>query len=343
LSNLNARTPERLNAGSEATMLWLLLIFVGTLGAVVGAVELSRRRGVQRIAGRLTSSGVLLGDGGFDQIPSQGPRTGRTFRNRDFLPFVTQMLERRSLGERLQIELIRAGLRIRPSEYLGLIVLSTIILGFSGLLLPGYRFSVPVFALLGFCWPQVMLRSLIANRTRKFENQLPDALTLIASSLRSGYSFLRAIQVVGQEMPEPIAEEFRRSVAESNLGVPTELALGRMVERVPSYDLDLVVTAVNIQLQVGGNLAQILDTIASTIRERVRNQREIAALTAEGKLSGWVCAGMPPIMGAIMTALNPEYMKPLFTDQYGLMMIGVALGLQLIGGLVIKKMLSIDV
>jgi tight adherence protein B len=188
-----------------------------------------------------------------------------------------------------------------------------------------------------------MLKSLSANRTRKFENQLPDSLTLIASSLRSGYSFLRAIQVVGQEMPDPIAEEFRRSVAESNLGVPTELALARMVERVPSYDLDLVVTAVNIQLQVGGNLAQILDTIASTIRERVRNQREIAALTAEGKLSGWVCAGMPPIMGAIMTALNPDYMKPLFTDSYGLMMIAVALGLQLLGGLVIKKMLSIDV
>ena len=324
-------------------MLWLLLIFLGTLGAVVGAVELSRRRGVQRVSGRLTSSGVVLGEGGFGHNPIQNPKAKVQNRERDFLPFVTQMLEQRSLGERLQIELIRAGLKIRPSEYLGTIVLSTILLGLSGLFLPGYRIAVPMLALLGFCWPQVMLKSLTARRIGKFENQLPDSLTLIASSLRSGYSFLRAIQVVGQEMPEPIAEEFRRSVAESNLGVPTEQALARMVERVPSYDLDLVVTAVNIQLQVGGNLAQILDTIASTIRERVRNQREIAALTAEGKLSGWVCAGMPPIMGAIMTALNPDYMKPLFSDSYGLMMIGVALGLQLLGGLVIKKMLAIDV
>jgi tight adherence protein B len=324
-------------------MWWLLLIFFGTIGAVVGAVELSRRRSVQRIAGRLASSGVVLGDEGFGQAPIRNPKAKAEGRERDFLPFVTQILERRSLGERLQLELIRAGLKIRPSEYLGMIVLSTVILGLSGLFLPGYRFAVPAFALVGFCWPQVMLKSLIASRTRKFENQLPDALTLIASSLRSGYSFLRAIQVVGQEMPDPMAEEFKRSVAESNLGVPTEQALVRMVERVPSYDLDLVVTAVNIQLQVGGNLAQILDTIAATIRERVRNQREIAALTAEGKLSGWVCAGMPPIMCAIMTALNPDYMKPLFTDPYGLMMIGVAIGLQLIGGLVIKKMLSIDV
>jgi tight adherence protein B len=277
------------------------------------------------------------------QTPKGHPKSKIQNRQRDFLPFVTQMLERRSLGERLQIELIRAGLKIRPSEYLGLIVLSTVVFGLTGLLLPGYRFAVPMLALLGFCWPQVMVKSLTAARMRKFENQLPDALTLIASSLRSGYSFLRAIQVVGQEMPDPISEEFRRAVAESNLGMPTEQALGGMVERVPSYDLDLVVTAVNIQLQVGGNLAQILDTIAATIRDRVRNQREIAALTAEGKLSGWVCAGMPPIMAAIMTALNPDYMKPLFSEAVGLMMIGVALGLQLVGGLVIKKMLSIDV
>jgi tight adherence protein B len=327
--------------------MWLLLlIFAGTLGAVMGAVELSRRRMTQRVASRLAGgshSGLRNRVFHPDPAPIQKPKSKRQNRERDFLPFVTQMLERRSLGERLQIELIRAGLRIRPSEYLGVIVLSTVVFALAGLLLPGYRFAVPVLALLGFCWPQVLVKSLIATRTRKFENQLPDALALIASSLRSGYSFLRAIQVVGHEMPDPIAEEFRRAVAESNLGVPTEQALARMVERLPSYDLDLVVTAVNIQLQVGGNLAQILDTIASTIRERVRNQREIAALTAEGKLSGWVCAGMPPIMGAIMTALNPEYMKPLFSDSVGIMMIGVALGLQLVGGLVIKKMLSIDV
>jgi tight adherence protein B len=262
---------------------------------------------------------------------------------RDFLPFVTHMLERRSLGDRLQLELVRAGLKIRPSEYLGTIALSTVIFGLTGFLLPGYRLAVPLLAALGFCWPQVMVKTLIGGRIRKFESQLADALTLIASSLRSGYSFLRAVQVVAQEMPEPIAEEYRRVVAESNLGVPTEQALGHMVERVPSYDLDLVVTAVNIQLQVGGNLAQILDTIASTIRERVRNQREIAALTAEGKLSGFVCAGMPPIMAAIMTTLNPDYMKPLFSESLGLMMIGIALALQILGALVIKKMLAIDV
>lgn len=327
--------------------MWLLvLIFVGTLGAVVGAVELSRRRMTQRVASRLaggSDSGLrslVFGSGPSIQNPKSKSQNGK---DRDFLPFVTQMLERRSLGEQLQIELIRAGLKIRPSEYLGVIVLSTVVFALAGLLLPGYRFAALMLGLLGFCWPQVLVRSLIASRMRKFEDQLPDALTLVASSLRSGYSFLRAIQVVGQEMPEPISEEFRRAVAESNLGVPTEQSLARMVERMPSYDLDLVVTAVNIQLQVGGNLAQILDTIAATIRERVRNQREIAALTAEGKLSGWVCAGMPPIMGAIMTALNPEYMKPLFSDSFGLMMIGLALGLQLLGGLVIKKMLSIDV
>jgi tight adherence protein B len=314
------------------------------MGAVLAVAEFSRRRGLQRrtsqVVGNVGSASLGLGLGhGSIQNPRPRVQNGQ----RDFLPFVSAMLEHRSLGDRLQLEMIRAGLRIRPSEYLGLIVISTVVLGFSGFLLPGYRLAVPLLAVLGFCWPQVMVKSLVAGRVRKFENQLADALTLIASSLRSGYSFLRAIQVVAEEMPAPISEEFRRAVAESNLGVPTELALRRMVDRVPSYDLDLVVTAVTIQLTVGGNLAQILDTIANTIRERVRNQREIAALTAEGKLSGMVCAGMPPIMGAIMTTLNPEYMKPLFTEWHGWMMIGLALTLQALGGLIIKKMLSIDV
>jgi tight adherence protein B len=317
---------------------WLILIFIGTVGAVVALAELSRRRAVQQRAGRINAGAGVLTLGG---APVSAARPRGT--HRDFLPFVTQMIERRSFGENLALEMVRAGLRIRPSEYLGLIALSTCVFALGGILVPGYWFAAPVLAVVGFCWPQVLVKSLIAARIGRFASQLPDALTLIASSLRSGYSFLRAIQVVGQEMPDPIAEEFRRAVAESNLGVPTEQALGRMVARVPSYDLDLVVTAVNIQLQVGGNLAQILDTIANTIRERVRNQREIAALTAEGKLSGWVCAAMPPIMCAIMTALNPEYMKPLFTDPMGWFMIGIALGLQLLGGLVIKKMLSIDV
>jgi tight adherence protein B len=325
-------------------MWWLVIIFAGTVGTVIGLAEYSRRRAMQQRASRLNGGAATLTAPTPQSWGAGGPPPARVKSpHRDFLPFVTQMLEHRSLGERLQIQLIRAGLKIRPSEYLGAIVVSTVIMGLSGLLMPGYRFAVPVLAVIGFCWPQALVSMLTTSRTQKFSSQLPDSLTLIASSLRSGYSFLRAIQVVGNEMPDPISEEFRRAVAESNLGVPTEQALGRMVERVPSYDLDLVVTAVNIQLQVGGNLAQILDTIAATIRERVRNQREIAALTAEGKMSGWVCAGMPPIMGAIMTALNPEYMKPLFTEQYGLMMIGVALALQFVGGLIIKKMLSIDV
>jgi tight adherence protein B len=318
-------------------MFWLFIIFIGTVGTVVALAEFSKRRAVQQRAARLSGGAATM------TFDAPGPSTRQRRGQRDFLPFVTLLLERRSLHDRLQVSLIRAGLKFRPSEYLGIIALSTVALALAGMLLPGYRLAVPVLAVLGFCWPQVMVSMLTTRRTGRFADQLPDALTLIASSLRSGYSFLRAIQVVGQEMPEPISEEFRRAVAESNLGVPTEQALGRMVERVPSYDLDLVVTAVNIQLQVGGNLAQILDTIASTIRERVRNQREIAALTAEGKLSGWVCAGMPPIMCAIMTTLNPAYMKPLFSTPTGWMMIGIAIGLQVLGGLVIKKMLSIDV
>jgi tight adherence protein B len=243
----------------------------------------------------------------------------------------------------LQLALLRAGLKLRPAEYWLATVLAVAVLGGIGCLTPNRLVGVPVLVLVGLATPPVLLRRLQAARLQKFESQMPDTLTLMASSLRSGYSFLQALQVVGQEMPDPIREEFRRVVAESTLGMSAEQSLCRLVERMPSYDLELVVTAVNIQLQVGGNLSQILETVAATIRERVRNQREIAALTAEGKLSGIVCAALPLIMGCLLTILNPAYMKPLFTRPFGLVMIAAALVLQGIGIVWLRMLIRIDV
>lgn len=253
------------------------------------------------------------------------------------------LTRRRGRARGLQLELLRAGLKLRPPEYRAAAAASALALGAAGLLAPCPVASAAVLAVAGLCAPPAVLKALQAARVRKFEAQLADSLTLIASSLRSGYSFLRAIQVVGQEMPGPIAEEFRRAVAESNLGLPTEQALGQIVERVPSYDLELIVTAVNIQMQVGGNLAQILDTIAGTIRERVRNQREIAALTAEGKLSGVVCIAMPPVMFLLLWLGNPAYMLPLFQDPWGRLAMIAAGIMQVIGIFWTKAIVRIDV
>lgn len=323
--------------------LWLLVtVFLGSTLLALALFYLRARadRTVQR---RLSRLGTGLGsDRDFvAAVAGTGP-TG-FFKRQDFLPFVTQVLERGEQGDALKLQLVRAGLRLRPSEFVGAIFLSTFLCPAVAVIFTRQPLLLGGSALFGLLLPVLILKAMQAQRLARFAAQLPDALILISSSIRSGYSFLRAIQVVSDQMTAPIAEEFERVLKETNLGSPTEVAFGNMVRRVPSYDLDLVVTAVVIQQQVGGNLAEIMDTIAATIRERVKLQREIAALTAEGKLSGWICFVMPFFMLAVMTAMNPDYMRPLFETPQGWMMIWIALALQGIGGLIIKKMLSVDV
>jgi len=322
--------------------LWLLIsVFLGTT-LITFAITLLRTRAertVQRRLGRIgaTSSRAAVGGGG-GGLGSVG-----FFGRQDFLPFVTNALEKREQGDALKLELIRAGMRLRPSEFLAAIVLSTLLCPAVAFFFTRHPLLLCGAAFLGLLFPVLVLKLMQARRMGRFAAQLPDALILISSSIRSGYSFLRAIQVVSDQMTAPISEEFERVLKETNLGSPTEVAFGNMVRRVPSYDLDLVVTAVVIQQQVGGNLAEIMDTIAATIRERVKLQREIAALTAEGKLSGWICFLMPFFMLAVMTTMNPTYMQPLFSTPQGWMMIWIAFSLQIVGGLIIKKMLSVDV
>jgi tight adherence protein B len=310
----------------------------------VTATEVIRRRSrsVQRRLGRITASGTVSASAPVDwasgtAAPSR--RSGAT----DYLPFVTRTLEKNNLIDRVKLEVAQAGLRLRPSEYVGVIAISTLLFPALGLVLTRNWFVLGALALGGFCLPQGMVKVLQSQRKLRFASQLPDALILVASSIRSGYSFLRAIQVVADQMPQPISEEFSRIIKETNLGGTLEVSFRNVLKRIPSYDLDLVITAVLIQMQVGGNLADILDTIAETIRERVKLQREISALTAEGRISGVICFLMPVFLGVVMTLLNPDYMAPLYTEPVGRAMIVGALILQLLGGLIIKKMLSVDV
>jgi len=329
-------------------VVFLLLVVVGAiLGALWSRSSTSRKvQGrLDRIATGRSRDGAFARGRAFGEaarIVSRSGGTG-TIREHDYLPFLTQALEGGALFDSLKLDLIRAGMRLRPSEFVGALLLSTFFFPVIACFFTHHPLLLLAAAVFGFLLPFGVLKAMQAARLARFGAQLPDALILIASSIRSGYSFMRAIQVVSEQMADPIAEEFGRVVKETNLGSPTEVAFANMVRRVPSYDLDLVVTAVVIQQQVGGNLAEIMDTIAATIRERVKLQREIAALTAEGKLSGWICFAMPFFMFGIMTALNPEYMKPLMTTPQGWMMIWIALGLQLMGGVIIKKMLSVDV
>ncbi len=262
---------------------------------------------------------------------------------RDSTPTITRLITGKTIANVLSEELSSAGLPMRPGEFLVIMLASTAVF----LLIPAiYIHNIvgyAVFAFTGAMIPVMIVKLLQDRRRRAFNNQLVDALIMMASSLRSGFSFLRAMQMVSNEMPQPISSEFERIVNQINVGKSMDDALRESVVRIDSYDYELVVTAVSIQQQVGGNLADILDTIARTIRERVRMMGEIKALTAEGRISGIVLVILPIGMGLIIWFLNPTYIGVLFQETLGHYLIGIAIGLQILGAIVIRKLLSLDI
>ncbi len=181
------------------------------------------------------------------------------------------------------------------------------------------------------------------KRLRAFSAQLPDALELIARALRAGQSLAAAIHLVGEEMPAPISQEFAMAYEEQNLGIPLEESLRNMTRRVPNLDLKFFATAVVLQRQTGGDLAEVLDKIGSLIRERFKIWGQIQALTGEGRMSGVVLLALPPVLLAVMYYLNPEYTSMLFYHPQGQKMLAGAIIMQLIGAVVIRKIVNIDV
>lgn len=181
------------------------------------------------------------------------------------------------------------------------------------------------------------------RRLNKFNSQIGDALVIMSNALRSGFSFLQAMDMVRKELPNPIAREFGRTFQEMNLGTPTEEALENLNARVGSEDLELVITAVLIQRQVGGNLAEIMDNIANTIRERVRIKGEIKTLTAQGRISGIIIGILPIILAGVLSVISPEYLEPLVTHPIGRGMLVSALIMEVVGLLLIRKIVDIKV
>lgn len=244
----------------------------------------------------------------------------------------------------LEHKLIQAGLPLRSSEFIVIcagVALTAALLLF--LISGGKVVAALGGGALGVILSMLVLRIKAQRRLKQFNAQLGDALILIANSLRTGYSFLQAIEMVSREMPPPISVEFGRLLKEMNLGVVSEEALNNLAKRMNSDDLDLVVTAVVIQRQVGGNLAEILDNIANTIRERVKIKGEIKTLTAQGKVSGIIISVLPICLGLIIYTINPEYIRALFIHPLGKMMLVGAVVSQIFGILMIRKVVSIDV
>lgn len=260
----------------------------------------------------------------------------------DMLPGVTKFLSSRGFTEKLIMELQRAGMKWRPSEFAVVVAACAFAPMLAFFVVRASLWMVLLAGIVGFLVPVTIVRAKQQLRLKAFNEQIADALSLMASSLRSGYSFMRAMQVVANEMPNPISEEFSRVIDECNVGVPTEDALSHLVERVQSYDMELVATAVTIQIQLGGNLAEILDTIAETIRERVRINGEVAALTADGRLSGVILIALPIFLALVIYLIRPGYLEPLVQERTGQILLVSASLSMVVGALTIRRMLRID-
>ena len=208
------------------------------------------------------------------------------------------------------------------------------------------RAPVPLYPVAGVCGGSLPLMWLLMRRKsrfKKFAKQLPDALELIARALRSGHSLASGLHVVVEEMPDPMAKEFAMAYEEQNLGIPIEQALKSMLRRMPNMDLKFFVTAVAIQRQAGGDLAEILDKIGYIIRERFKIMGQVAALTGEGRISGVVLMGLPIALFFAVYYLNPDYVMLLFTEELGRKMIATAAFLQVLGAIAIKKIVNIKI
>jgi len=231
---------------------------------------------------------------------------------------LNNVVEKRDFGANLLRDLGAADLKLKPSEYIalwaGAIIGLPILFFVIGFVIPAFQNPVILLGgvLVGFMAPRFWLNWRKGSRLKAFNKQLPDTVTLIANALRAGSSFLQAIELVVRESRPPISIEFSRVIREVNLGLPFDLALENMVRRVKSEDFELMATAISIQHQVGGNLAEILDSIAFTIRERIRIQGEIRTLTAQQRLSGYVVGALPFFLALFIFLAAPTFFEPMF-------------------------------
>ena len=252
-------------------------------------------------------------------------------------------IEQKGYTKHIELELEKGDIPLRGYEFL--FIIAGLTFGSVFLLFIWNRdvISMVVAGLFGFFSPLLYLRFKQQKKVVRFNSQIGDALVLISNSLKAGYGFMQAMDMVAREMAPPIQTEFAKVLQEINLGVTTEDALFRLTERVPSADLDLVITAMLIQRQIGGNLSEILDNISNTIRERIRIQGEVKALTAQGRLSGFIIGSMPVGIGSFLLLINPKYVTQLFTDPRGQFMVGYAVVAEVIAILIIRKIITIKV
>ena len=329
-------------AAVAAGAIFLIAIGIATSGS--GSAVSTR---LERYAsGRDGAAAAAAGSGGLSEMISSSVALAQ----------LNRVVERRDFGANLARAIARADLKIKVSEYLaiwaGAIVGLPLLFVVLSLGLPALRnpIALLVAALIGFMLPRFWLGRRKSGRLNAFNKQLPDTITLLANALRAGSSFLQAIELVVRESRPPVSTEFGRVIREVNLGLPFEQALENMVRRVRSDDLELMATAISIQHTVGGNLAEILDSIAYTIRERVRIKGEIKTLTAQQRLSGYVVGFLPIGLAGFLFVAAPNFMEPMFANPPSVLGLPAGVVILIFGGFMmfmgfmfIRKIVDIEV
>jgi tight adherence protein B len=328
-------------AGVAAGAIFLIAIGIATSGS--GSAVSTR---LERYASGKDGAAAATGAGGLSEMISSSVALAQ----------LNRVVERRDFGANLAREIARADLKIKVSEYLaiwaGAIVGLPLLFIVLSLGMPALRSPIAllVAAFIGFNLPRFWLGRRKSGRLNAFNKSLPDTITLLANALRAGSSFLQAIELVVRESRPPISTEFGRVIREVNLGLPFEQALENMVRRVRSDDLELMATAISIQHTVGGNLAEILDSIAYTIRERVRIKGEIKSLTAQQRLSGYVVGFLPIGLAGFLFVAAPNFMAPMFANPPEVLGLPAGVVILLVGGFMmflgfmfIRKIVDIEV
>jgi len=314
-------------------MAWIATLAVLGLGAIVGGLIASRRADQSLIERRLGLS-----------ARERAAREARAEERPSPLgDALDRVLARRGVGGDLRTRLAQADIKVTVGEFMAATVILVVgATGIAYLLSRDIIIAVAAFVL-SFFAPRFYIRMLRGRRLKAFNDQLSDTINLMVNSLRAGYSVMQAMEAVSREMAPPISSEFARVVQEQQLGLSLEQAMANMLRRIPSDDLDMMITAINVQREVGGNLAEVLDSISYTIRERVRIKGEIKALTAQSRWSGYMISLVPVVLAGVIYVINPEFMSLLFTNTCGWVMIGAGVLGIILGFIVIRKIVNIDV
>nr|WP_302328460.1 type II secretion system F family protein [Salirhabdus salicampi] len=256
---------------------------------------------------------------------------------------IAKVFKGKRFAEKWNRQLEQAGVPLKPEEFITirvlLLLLSLVIVSLFNMNLLS-RLIIPVF---GWVLPVMILRNRREKRLARSSIQLPQALSTLATAMKSGFSFMQAMQLVSKEIPDPLGTEFGQAIREINLGISSEVAFQNMTERLPNEDLKLVVNAVIIQRSTGGNLAELLETIEETINERVRIKDELKALTAQGRMSAWIISLLPVVLGLFLNLMSPEYFGPMLTHPVGWLLLGLGIVSGVFGWILIQRIIKIEV